>query len=76
MTPARAAILQEAEAEAAMLRRCGYPDAVVLPQYCIGGEIGPDKIMTKTVCVHVGDYDEASIRPMYRAILGMKVKKA
>jgi hypothetical protein len=75
MTPARAAILREAEAEASMLRRCGYPNAVVLPEYCIGGEIGPDKIMTRTVCVYVGDYDEAAIRPMYRSILGLKAKK-
>lgn len=75
MTPTRAAILREAEQEAAMLRRCGYPHAQVLPEYCIGGEIGPDKIMTKTVSVYVGDYDEESIRPMYRSILRMKAKK-
>lgn len=70
MTPARAAILREAEQEAAMLRRCGYPDAQVLPEYCIGGEIGPDRIMTKTVCVHVGDYRPETIPWVIRKAMG------
>ncbi len=70
MTPARAAILREAEAEVTMLRRCGYPDAVVLPEYCIGGEIGPDKIMTKTICVYVGDYQPEAIPLLLRKAMG------
>ena len=74
MTPARRAILEQAEHEARLLRRCGYPDAHVLPQYCIGGEIGPDKIMTKTVCVYVGDYQPETIKPMFRSLMGLKAK--
>ena len=68
MSPARAAVLQEAEHEAAILRRCGYPQARVLPEYCIGSEIGPDKILTKTICVYVGDYDPESVPKWLRGL--------
>jgi hypothetical protein len=70
MTPARAAILREAEQEASMLRRCGYPDAMVAPEYCIGGEIGPDKFMIKTVCVYVGEYQPETITWIIRKAMG------
>lgn len=71
MTTAREAILREAAAEAAALRRAGYPDAEVLPEYCIGGEIGPDKIMTKTICVWVGDYRPLPPSRMFLALRRM-----
>lgn len=54
MSAGREAVLREAEATAAMLRRCGYPEAQVAPEYCIGGEIGPDHFYTKTISVYVG----------------------
>ena len=56
MSPAREDILREAEAWAARLRADGYPDAEVLPEYCIGNEIGSDRIFTRTVAIHVGEY--------------------
>ena len=72
MTPARKAILAEAEDEAKILRRCGYPDAVVLPQYCIGGEID-GSIMTKTICIDVGEYKPQSM-PLWMQALTARRK--
>jgi hypothetical protein len=55
MSDARRHVLWEAE-KSAVLRGSGYPDAEVLPQYCIGNEIGEDRIFTRTISIHVGDY--------------------
>ena len=69
MTPARAAILREAQHECAMLRRAGYPDARVMPEHCSGGDIGHDHIMTKTVSVYAGEYKPETIpRPIRKAL--------
>lgn len=46
----------EAEAQAAVLRRSGYPEAMAALEYCIEGEIGPDNFYTYTVCVYAGPY--------------------
>ena len=71
MTPARAEILRLAANEAAMMRRCGYPDAEVLPEYCIGNEIGPDRIMTKTICIYAGEYQPETVPWIIRKAMGM-----
>lgn len=72
MTPARQEILRLAASEAALARRCGYPDAYVLPEYCIGNEIGPDKIMTKTICIYMGEYKPETIPRVIRKTMGIK----
>lgn len=71
MSAARDEILRAAASEAAMMRRCGYPDAEVLPQYCIGGEIGPDRIMTKTICVYAGEYQPETMPWLVRKAMGI-----
>ena len=53
MTPAREDVLREAEAWAVRLRRAGYTDVQVAPQYCIGNEID-GSFFTRTICLSVG----------------------
>jgi hypothetical protein len=55
--------VREAQGVAAMLRRSGYPDAEVAPQYCIDGEITDDNFYTYTVCVYAGRYQPKTIPP-------------
>lgn len=69
MSAAREAILREAAREAAMLRRCGYPEAQVAPEYCIGGEIGSDNFYTKTISVYVGPYRSETIPKVIRVAM-------
>lgn len=52
---ARTKLLQEAESYARMLRRAGYPDAQVAPEYCIANEIGSDRFFTRTISVYAGE---------------------
>lgn len=51
----------EAEVQAAVLRRSGYPEAMAATEYCIDGEIGPDNFYTYTVCVYAGPYRPETI---------------
>lgn len=53
MSAAREDILREAEKWAVRLRRSGYTDVQVAPQYCIGNEIDGG-FFTRTVCLSVG----------------------
>ena len=61
MSAAREDVLREAEQWAAVLRRSGYPDAQVAPEYCIGGQIGPDRFFTKTISVYAGEYKPEAV---------------
>lgn len=53
--------VDRAKHTAAMLRRCGYPDAIAAPEYCIDGEIGQDRFYTETVSVYAGEYQPETI---------------
>lgn len=61
METMREQLLREAEKYAAMLRRSGYPDAQVAPEYCIANEIGPDRFFTRTISIYVGDHHPETI---------------
>jgi hypothetical protein len=62
-------LLRRAEHTAAMMRRSGYPDAVVAPEYCIAGEIGPDRFYTETISVYAGEYKPGTISSVIRKAL-------
>lgn len=53
MTTPREDVLREAEKWATWLRKAGYTDVAVAPEYCIGNEIGGG-FFTRTICVYVG----------------------
>ena len=53
MSAARESVLLEAEQWAVRLRREGYTDVEVVPEYCIGNVID-DGFFTRTVCISVG----------------------
>ena len=53
MSAAREDVLREAEIWAVRLRRAGYTEVEVLPQYCIGNDISGG-MFTRTVCISVG----------------------
>jgi hypothetical protein len=53
VTPAREEILMEAEQWAVRLRRAGYTEVEVAPQYCIGNSIDGG-LFTRTICLSVG----------------------
>lgn len=59
----------EASQTAAMLRRCGYPEARPAREYCIDGEIGPDNFYTRTVSIYVGPYRPETISSSLRRIM-------
>lgn len=61
--------LHEAHQTAAMLRRCGYPEAEAAPAYCIDGEIGMDRFYTRTVSVYAGPYKPETMSPLYRRLM-------
>lgn len=52
---------REAQQTAAMLRRCGYPDAEVDLPHCIDGEIGSDGFYYRAVSVYAGKYKPETI---------------
>jgi len=56
VSSARDDVLREAAQWAAILRRSGYPEAQVAPEYCIGGVVGDDGFFTQTVSVWAGPY--------------------
>lgn len=51
----RAELLAKAERIAEGLRRSGWPDAHVAPEYCIAGSIGIDKFYTETISIYAGE---------------------
>jgi hypothetical protein len=53
VTPAREDVLREAEQWAVRLRRAGYTEVEVAPQYCIGNSIDGG-LFTRTICLSVG----------------------
>ena len=57
MSAAREDVLREAEQWAVRLRRAGYTEFEVAPEYCIGNAIDGG-LFTRTVCVSVGPRDE------------------
>ena len=63
MSTARDDVLRDAAQWAAVLRRSGYPEAQVAPEYCIGNEIGPDGFFTRTVSVWAGPHKPESVPP-------------
>lgn len=63
----------EARRTAIRLRLVGYPDATAERDYCIDGQIGPDRYYTRTVSVFVGEYRPAArlsaLRRVFRLIV-------
>jgi hypothetical protein len=53
MSAARESVLREAEQWAVRLRREGYTEVAVAPEYCIGNSIDGG-LFTRTVCISVG----------------------
>lgn len=53
--------LEQARSDAAILRRCGYPEATPAREYCIDGEICSDGFYTYTVSVCLGPYRPETI---------------
>lgn len=53
MSAAREDVLREAESWAVRLRRAGYTDVQVAPEYCIGNQIDGG-FFTRTISVYVG----------------------
>ncbi len=53
--------VDQARHTAAMLRRCGYPDAQAAREYCIDGEIGQDGFYTYTVSVYAGPHQPDTV---------------
>jgi hypothetical protein len=53
MSAAREDVLREAESWAVRLRRAGYTEVAVAPEYCIGNEINGG-FFTRTISVYVG----------------------
>ena len=72
----RADLLREAEFYAAMLRRCGYPQATVAPEYCIDGVIGEDGFFTKTVSVWAGPHKPEAVKPLIARAFAAAIAKA
>jgi hypothetical protein len=60
----RADLLREAQSYAAMLRRCGYPEAAVAPEYCIDNVIGEDQFFTRTISVWAGPHKPETTAPV------------
>jgi hypothetical protein len=60
----RADLLREAQGYAAMLRRCGYPEAAVAPEYCIENTIGEDGFFTRTISVWAGPHRPETTKPL------------
>ena len=67
------AAYRQAQSTAAMLRRCGYPEATAAREYCIDGEIGTDSFYTFTVSVYAGPYRPETI-PSFLQIAMAKTK--
>ena len=74
MTPAREDVLREAEQWATRLRRAGFTEVEVAPEYCIGNEIDGG-LFTRTICVAVGPRVPRPAPKGLRAILAKAVKK-
>jgi hypothetical protein len=53
MSAAREDVLREAESWAVRLRRAGYSEVAVAPEYCIGNAIDGG-FFTRTISVYVG----------------------
>lgn len=69
MSAAREDVLREAEQWAVRLRRLGYTEVEVAPQYCIGNVI-EGGLFTRTVCLSVGP----RIKPASRLGLVARLK--
>ena len=64
--------VREAKQVAAMLRRCGYPEAQAATEYCIDGHIGPDGFYTYTVAVYAGKKQPTTIPRGVANAMGLK----
>lgn len=64
----------EARHRAAMMRRCGYPEAQAARQYCID-EIGSDGFYTFTVCIYAGPYKPETIPNLINRAAAMSRSK-
>lgn len=54
-TELREDLLREAERHVEMLKRAGYKDALVAPEYCIANVIGEDRFYTRTISIYAGE---------------------
>ena len=67
--------VREAEHTAAMLQRCGYPEAQAAPEYCIDGEIQEDGFYTHTISVYAGVYRPETIPNVLKSAMEKTKKK-
>lgn len=71
---ARDDVLREARQWAAVLRRSGYPEAEVAPEYCIGGDI-MGGYFTRTVSVWAGPHKPESVPPTIAKALAAAIRR-